>query len=458
MTETAGQPHTPSARGLPAPPWPLVMLVTGVALLFDVVRVFLPSLITLYGRAGETAPAGMGMYAALWFVLPFAAVPAARLAPPRIVGVVGAVALVAARLCLQAADGGTPQLLLASAGVTAGLVFLYGCARTTAGTWVPAGLIGGLAGASILHLALDRMDLVWRDGPLPWIAVAALCAAFLWSVRLSPASPAPAPAAVWFVFGPVLMLAGMYCGGAAMLAQDTGQHGALLTALSVVLQAAALCAAVVCAWTASSGGTVSSAGRPVSSGRPVSWSRTVSWGGLAGVLLVAGVAAAEAGVPGLPALVTTVALGACAGIAGRQAGTAAESTSGRGGVAVLGGMLVFLVGAFLYYAAFDADLGFPNALVPVAVAVLVAAVAFRKAPRQRTAPTRRVPRRWAVIGLAAALLTGLLTWQSPPATKTIAGNSSRSWRTTSGWASGSAGGSTSTASPPGSRRDVPTWC
>ncbi|MFI7032615.1 endonuclease/exonuclease/phosphatase family protein [Microbispora rosea] len=418
MTETARQPHTPPARGLSAPSWPLVMLVTGVMLLFDVVRVFLPSLITLYGRAGETAPESMGMYAALWFVLPFAAVPAARLASPRIVGAVGAVALAAARLCLQAADGGTPQLLLASAGVTAGLVFLYGCARTTAGTWVPAGLIGGLAGSSILHLALDRMDLVWRDGPLPWIAVVVLCAAFLWSVRLSPASPVPAPAAVWFAFGPMLLLAGMYCGGPAVLAQDTGQHsgqhGAPFTALAVVLQVVALCAAVVCAWTTSWG---------VRTRR----SRWASWDLAAGLFLVAGVAAAEIGVQGLPALVTTVALGACAGAAGRQAGTAAQSTGGRAGVAALGGMLVFLVGAFLYYAAFDTDLGFPNALVPVALAVLVAVVAVRAGRRHRTAgidaqTARRAPRRWLLIALPPALLTGLLTWQSPPATKAITGN------------------------------------
>ncbi|GIH60054.1 endonuclease/exonuclease/phosphatase family protein [Microbispora siamensis] len=394
MTETAGQPHTTPARRHPAPPWPLVMLVAGVALLFDVVRVFLPSLITLYGRAGETDPASMGLYAALWFVLPFAAVPAARLTSPRVVTMAGAVALVAARLGLQAADGGTPQLLLASAGVTAGLVFLYGCARTTAGTWVPAGLIGGLAASSIVHLALDRVDLVWRGGPLPWLAVAALCLAFLWSVRLSPASPAPAPAAVWFAFGPMLMLAGMYCGGPAVLAQDTGQHSAPFTALAVALQVVALCAAVVYAW-------------------------TTSWGWTAGLFLVAGVAAAETGVQGLPALVTAVALGACAGAAGQQADTTA---GGRGGVAVLGGMLVFLAGAFLYYAAFDADLGFPNALVPMAVAVLVAAVAVRAGRRHRTAPVRRAPRRWGSIALSSALLAGLLTWQSPPATRTITGD------------------------------------
>ncbi|GLW21537.1 hypothetical protein Mame01_15800 [Microbispora amethystogenes] len=403
MTETAREPHAPPRRGLPAPPWPLVMLVTGVALLFDVVRVFLPSLITLFGRAGETSPERMGLYAALWFVLPFAAIPAARLVPPRIVLVAGAAALAAARLCLQVSDGGTPQLLLASAGVTAGLVFLFGCARTTGGAWVPAGLVGGLAGASILHLALDRVDLVWRDGPLPWLAVTALCAAFLWSVRLSPPSPGPAPAAVWFAFGPMLLLAGMYGGGSGMLPQEAGQHSGAYAALMVALQAGAWCAAVVCAWTS-------------------------PWGWAAGPFLVAAVAALEAGVTGLAAIVATLALGACAAAAGqdtgagRDTGAGPETAARRGGVAVLGGMLVFLVASFLYYAAFDADLGFPNAVVPVAVAVLVAVVAFRRGRRHRSAPVRRAPRRWGSAAVSIALLTGLVTWQRLPAERPIEGD------------------------------------
>ncbi|MGW5259530.1 endonuclease/exonuclease/phosphatase family protein [Microbispora sp. NPDC004025] len=404
MTETAPQTHAAPRRGLPDPRWAPVMLVTGVVLLFDVVRVFLPSLITLYGRAGETAPASMGAYAALWFVLPFAAVPAARLASPRLVRTAGAVALAAARLGLQAADGGMPQLLLASAGVTAGLIFLYGCARTTAGTWVPAGLTGGLAGASIVHLALDRMDLVWRHGPLPWLAVAALCVAFLWSVRLSPTSPTPAPAAVWFAFGPMLLLAGMYCGGPAMLAQNPSQHSAPLAALAVALQVVALCVAVLHAWTA-----------------PWGWT---AWDWTAGLFLVSGVAAAEIGVQSIPALVVAVALGTCAGAAGRHTATGAESAGGREGVAVLGGMLVFLVAAFLYYAAFDTDLGFPNALVPVTVAVLVTAVAFRGGRGHRSVPVRRAPRRWVAVSAAllTSLLTGLLAWQPLPAERPIGGN------------------------------------
>ncbi|WP_405084238.1 endonuclease/exonuclease/phosphatase family protein [Microbispora sp. NBC_01389] len=411
MTETARQPHAPPRRGLPTPPWPLVMLVTGVTLLFDVMRVFLPSLITLYGRAGETSPERMGLYAALWFVLPFAAIPVARLGSPRIVLVAGAAALAAIRICLQAADGGTPQLLLASAGVTAGLVFLYGCARTTRGAWVPAGLTGGLAAASILHLALDRMDLVWRDGPLPWLAAVALCAlflwaVFLWSVRLSPASPGPAPAAVWFAFGPMLLLAGMYGGGSGLLPQEAGQHSGPFTALMVALQAGAWCAAAGYAWTS-------------------------SWGWAAGLFLVAGVAGTEAGLTGLAALVATIALGACAATIGQDTGgqdTGGQDTGGqesaarRGGVAVLGGMLMFLVAVFLYYAAFDADLGFPNAVVPVAVSALLAVIALRRGRRHRSAPVRRAPRRWGSIALSIALLTGLVTWQPLPAERPIAGN------------------------------------
>ncbi|MEU4332483.1 hypothetical protein [Nonomuraea dietziae] len=84
----------------------MLLLALGVALLIDVLRVFLPSLITLFGRAGETPAELMGLYAALWFVLPCLA----PLLRPRWSLLGGAAVLVAARLGLQAFDGGTPQL------------------------------------------------------------------------------------------------------------------------------------------------------------------------------------------------------------------------------------------------------------------------------------------------------------------------------------------------------------
>ncbi|ETK35835.1 endonuclease/exonuclease/phosphatase family protein [Microbispora sp. ATCC PTA-5024] len=404
MTGTTAEPRPGSRPGPPADapaPWPLVALAGGVLLLFDTLRVFLPSLITLYGRAGETPPERMGLFAALWFALPFAAVPLSRVVPPRLLRVAGAALLAAARIALQATDGGTPQLLVSAAGVTAGLVFLYGSARTTAAAWVPAGLTGGLAASVAVHFALGQMDLVWRDGPLPWLAVLALCAAFLWSVRLSQAPADPAPAAVWFLFGPMLLLTGMYFGQAGLLSVEDHQIAAPLAALGVAVRVAAMVGAALCAW-------------------------TVVWGPMAGIFLVLGIAIEQAGsFPVLPVLVATVALGACAGLAGLPHGEAdGPRRTSRAGGAVLAGMLVFLVAVFLYYAAYDADLGFPNGLVPVAVAVLVAGVAWAGGSRGRwrgAGPLRSAPRRWKRATLSAALLIGLLTWQPHPAERPVPG-------------------------------------
>ncbi len=202
------------------------VLALGIAVLFDVLRVFLPSLITLFGRAGSTPAELMGLYAAAWFALPFLSV----LLKPRWALLGGAVALVLARLLLQA---GVEQLYVASAGMTAGLVFLHGCARTLPRAAVPGGIMGGLALSTLAHLLLDGVDLIWRDGTLPWLAALTLCACLLTLVRTPsapvrvppappltetpPASPPvrvpsendPAPARVWFLFGPCLLLTGM---------------------------------------------------------------------------------------------------------------------------------------------------------------------------------------------------------------------------------------------------------
>jgi endonuclease/exonuclease/phosphatase family metal-dependent hydrolase len=97
-------------------------------------------------------------------------------------------------------------------------------------------------------------------------------------------------------------------------------------------------------------------------------------------LLPAGVAALVLGVVAFswigPALLwtalplTAVGLGIVLDAANRVGAAPA-----RRGFAAVGGMTVFAVAAILYYAAYD--LGYPNAWVPVAVAVLAAAVAVR---------------------------------------------------------------------------------
>ncbi|NRQ37036.1 metal-dependent hydrolase [Nonomuraea sp. NN258] len=366
---------------------PAAVLAVGVALLFDVLRVFLPSLITLFGRAGETAPELMGAYAAAWFVLPFLAL-ALR---PRWALLGGAVALVLARILLQA---GVSQLYVASAGVTAGLVFLYGCARTLPRTAVPAGIMGGLALSGIAHLLLDGVDLVWRDGLVPWLAVVTFCAAFLALVRLMeepPAEPDLAPPATWFLFGPVLLLAGM---AATSWAKDPAGPGSIWR---VALEAGLLTPAFFAA-------LAQTARRGLGPASDV----------LFAVLLVAvAVAFTMPSWSGGPASGALMIL--CLGPT--LSATASPGTGARrSGLALLGGGLVFLVGLFLYYAAYDLDLGFPNGAVVIAVAVLVAAVAVSTALR-RPAPTGRKTRpgwRAVVIVATATVLAVAVAWRPAP--------------------------------------------
>ncbi|MFC4584603.1 endonuclease/exonuclease/phosphatase family protein [Sphaerisporangium corydalis] len=410
MGEPAVRPPDSAERPPPRPmPGPLtrhrlavLALAAGVLLLTDVLRVFLPSLITLFGRAGDTPPERMGLYAALWFVLPFAAVPLTRPRGPRPVVLVSAVLLVADRLALQATDGGALQLYVASAGVSVSLVFLYGCALTTPRRAVPAGMAAGLAASAIVHLLLDQVDLVWRDGPLPWLAAAAVCAAFLWAVRRTspPGEPVPgdvAPAGLWFVFGPTLVLHGMYLETVGLAeVSRAGERGSSETVVRVVLAVVSQLVLVSFATTPVGNKWVPIAGFPVSA---ILMIATSSW---------------------TPSPLVALTLGGCLAVAGRRP----ASSPVRSGLALLGGALVFLVAVFVYYAAYDIDLGFPNAVVPVLMAALVTVVAVRAAagagPMLLTSPFRPGrPLAFAAVVLVAA---GAAAWRPLPDVRATSGN------------------------------------
>ncbi|MFD9949546.1 endonuclease/exonuclease/phosphatase family protein [Nonomuraea sp. NPDC059023] len=345
-----------------------LLLGLGVTLLFDVLRVFLPSLITLFGRAGETPPELMGLYAAVWFILPFLA----ALVRPRWALAGGAVALVLARLLLQAEIS---QLYVASAGVSAGLVFLYGSARAMPRTWAAPGIMGGLALSFTVHFLLDGVDLVWRDGPVAWLATATLCAALLaltWSFRPSDADPAPW--SVWFLAGPVMLVAGM---SATAQRTDSGPGGGWLWVMPVVL------ALVFSPYLAT---------RPPRS----------TWSAIGfGVLCVAG----------------TVFLQPWAVVVGAAVLMAVPGgPARRPGAAVLSGGLVFFLGLFAYYAAYDMNLGFPNRVVPVVAGLLIVGVALSAYFRHRP-PSYALGRIWRLSAAAVvvALLAGATAYQPEPA-------------------------------------------
>ena len=162
-------------------------LALGVLLLTDVLRVWLPSIITIFGQAASTPAELMGAFALLWFLVAFAAPPLVRVAGSRPVALVAAVVLAGCRIALLATGGGQLQLYVASAGLLAGLVWLAATAATVAD---PApGMAFGLALGTLVHTAVGhlRPDLARR---CPLLGVGGLAARWLsWPRR--PPTPTP---------------------------------------------------------------------------------------------------------------------------------------------------------------------------------------------------------------------------------------------------------------------------
>ncbi|MFF5179006.1 endonuclease/exonuclease/phosphatase family protein [Micromonospora sp. NPDC000316] len=359
-------------------------LALGVILLIDVLRVWLPGIITIFGQAASTPAELMGAFALGWFVLAAAAPALVRRVGARPVTVAAAVLLAAARLALTATPGGRVQLWLATAGLLAGLVWLAGAAG---GIDRPVpGLALGLAVNAALHGLLDTYDLAWRSDWMAWLLSAVAVGAFLLATAARSAPPGPGGARSWLLAGPVLLLAGMVA-----LAPALAQAGMsyLMTggdvAGSPFVGLAPLPVAVAVFLLAALAGPPNRRwGRAL--GPVALLAGAVLFALDHGDLLVAAI------------LLTAVGLGACLALTDRPASADAASGSAtavgvgvgeadtvdarraaaRRGYAAAGGMLVFVLAAVAYYSAYD--LGYPNGAVPVVVAGLVAAVALTARP------------------------------------------------------------------------------
>ncbi|MFF0314045.1 endonuclease/exonuclease/phosphatase family protein [Micromonospora sp. NPDC005252] len=389
-------------------------LALGVILLIDVLRVWLPGIITIFGQAASTPAELMGAFALGWFVLAMAAPALVRRVGARRVTVVAAVLLAVARLALTSAPGGRPQLWLATAGLLAGLVWLVGVAG---GTDRPVpGLALGLAVNAAIHALLDTYDLVWRGGWVAWLLSAVAVVLFLLGTTLPTAPPGPGGARSWLLAGPVLLLAGMVA-----LAPALAQAGMSYlvasgdVARSPLFGLAPVPVAVAGFLLAALAGPTRGWGRPL--GPAALLVGVVLFALDSGDLLVAAI------------LLTAVGLGACLALtdapgradadgtahAAADADADGEGASGtddsrrtaaRRGYAVAAGMLLFVLGAVGYYSAYD--LGYPNAVVPVVVAGVVAAVALAARPSGRRRPGPLPPLRTAGGVAALALLAPLL--------------------------------------------------
>lgn len=408
-----------------------VTLALGVVLLVDVLRVFLPAVITIFGQAASTPAELLGAFAFGWFLLALAAPALIRRVGARPVTLVAAVLLVVARLAVNGQPGGRLQLWLATAGLLAGLVWLAGVA---AGTDRPVpGLALGLAVGAVLHTVLDTYRSAFFGDWPAWSAAVGVAGLFL-AGQARPAPPAGAGGVrSWLLAGPALLLAGMVALSPAVARTAMSYQFGLLRSdpadevgvATVPLFGPAPLAVAV-------GGFLLAALAPPGRG---------AWRWLGPVALVGGavLVALGRGELLLPAvLLTAVGLGACLASAGaadgrgddgadeartpmpdgaghpaRAAGSASAPAlaagdgqdparaAGRRGYAAVTGMLVFAVAAVAYYSAYD--LGHPNAGVPVAVAVLVAAVALARRPAPGP-PRSPLPPVWTAVTAAVVTL------------------------------------------------------
>ncbi|WP_433652389.1 endonuclease/exonuclease/phosphatase family protein [Micromonospora zamorensis] len=389
-------------------------LALGVILLIDVLRVWLPGIITIFGQAASTPAELMGAFALGWFVLALGAPAVVRRVGARPVTVVAAVLLAVARLALTATPGGRTQLWLATAGLLAGLVWLVGVAADTDRP-VP-GLALGFAVNAALHAVLDTVDLVWRGDWLAWLLSSVAVVLFVLGTaqRGTRADGVTGTGGVraWLLAGPTLLLAAMVAlspalarTGMSYLVAGDGVARSPLFGLAPVPVAVAgfLCTALT---------------RP-----PRGWSRAY---GPVALLAGAVLFALDRGDLLLPAiLLAAVGLGACLALTDDASGPdsdasdtanasdASSDRAARRGYAVAAGMLVFALGAVGYYSAYD--LGYPNAAVPVVVAGLVAVVAFAARPVVHRLPGPFPPLRAAAAVTALALLAPVLADDIPVA-------------------------------------------
>jgi endonuclease/exonuclease/phosphatase family metal-dependent hydrolase len=386
-----------------------LLVPLGVLLLVDVLRVWLPSIITIFGQAASTPAELLGAFALMWFVLAFLAPPLARFAGAARLGLVAALVLAGCRLALVGTSG-QAQLYVASVGLLAGLCWLVTLAMRGAS---PRPVALGLVAAAVLHAAVGTFDLTWR-GPVGAVLVGLLVAAFVALVFVG--EPATGEGS-WFVVGPVVFVALQVALSPALLSTGVSYvaGGADGVAVSAGPPAAAAEVVLVTA-------SVLAFGYLVVRPPPRTWALALCAVGVIAGALAFGLAPGWAYVVAVP--VAAAGLGGCAGVAfaaGKRADQTLRGAGGsmRPGFAAAAGMLVFAVAVFAYYAAYD--LGYSNVLVPQFVAIVVAVVALRRTARS-VAPGRPVfgtRAAWAV-PVAVLALVSLGVWWAPPETRDAA--------------------------------------
>lgn len=386
--------------------WPGVGVTAtalGVVVTLVSLRVWLPSILFIYADAGSTPAAEMGLFGLAPFVVTLVvAVLGARLLGPRRLALGAAVVLVAARLGIQAADGGALQLAASTVAVAAGLTWLAAMAAGAVARIAAAyGVAVGLALDAIAHAALRSTDLAWRPGVLPWLIAVVVAAAFLAALWASEQGDREAGAGwIWLVVGPMVGLHGILAAPSRVhVLTDWPEWSVVLLVTAVELGALAAFAAVAAAAT-----------------RPASLAAVSAT--LLGLALAISpdipVAAPLFAAAGYTALV--VGLGGLLGVVATAHG--ASRPSRRVG-ALVGGLFVLFLVMFGYYAGYDTPLPVPSEAFLVIGGAVIAVAAAMALPARGPLPAIRAVRPLGAFGGVAAIV--LLLSATPPAFSAASG-------------------------------------
>lgn len=188
----------------------MVLAVAAIVwLAIDLLRSWTPLLITVFGRAAQTPAELIGAFALGVTAVPLALLlfPGERLTRGRApLWTVIALAL-GARWAIHALAG-TPLLVVSSIGVAAALIALA-LTAARAGEAFGAGLVTGIAGATVTHATLGTWAAIWRlDAPGLLITVLLTGLVVTAGAALGEAT-GPAPVRIAWLALPILLLAGI---------------------------------------------------------------------------------------------------------------------------------------------------------------------------------------------------------------------------------------------------------
>ncbi|MGH8082885.1 MAG: hypothetical protein ACREP7_20065, partial [Lysobacter sp.] len=363
----------------------------GSFLLLDSLRVWFPSLTTIFGSAGTTSAITLALFALAWVVPIALLLPLATSRYGRWLPMLAALIAVAARIVLQ--RGGSPDLQLYASSVAACALFVWLVAIAARG-WPPrqvaSGFAVGIAATVLMQLASGGVDLTWQANGFG-AGLLSLCAGVLvfagWRVG---DDRAEGGAAFWFAAMPALVLSGLISISLGRIWAPTewppGWWGGALVGIGAI------------------GGVLIALRGGVS-----------RHGWLAAPLLLAAVALADLSRDGesFPAWIAWpqawVALLIPAVLI--HAAQARECRAGWRGVAAYAGLLIGFVLAVVYYVAFDMILPVPR---PAFVLAIAASIALAGIGRRASTIERYSPVALGIAAIACAL-SGVFAYAAAPA-------------------------------------------